>query len=47
LKPSAKDDNDIIEIFDNYELGAKQEFANNNFWRAPDQYDISELMQDL
>jgi hypothetical protein len=35
---TSKDDND---------LGAKEEFAHNNFWRKPDAYDISELLHEL
>jgi hypothetical protein len=35
---TSKDDND---------LGAKDEFAQNNYWRKPDAYDINDLLDEL
>lgn len=44
MKPAAKDSNDLVN---NNELGAKEEFANNNFWRAEAQYDLKELLNEV
>jgi hypothetical protein len=41
LKAGSKDDNDIIVVND---LGAKKEFAQNNYWRQPEQYDLDDLL---
>ena len=47
LKPQAKDSNDIEVGQNNNELGASEEYANNNFWRAPDAYDLDELLNEV
>ena len=46
LKPKIKDDNDLSFKTD-YNLGAKVEYAENNYWRPPQQYDIDELKELL
>lgn len=41
LKPVSKDTNDIVDEPVN-DLGAKEEFAHNNFWRQPDLHELDE-----
>ena len=42
LKPLSKDDSDALN-----DLGAKEDFAHNNYWRAPEVYSIDDLMNEL
>ncbi len=46
LKPVSKDTNDIVDEPVN-DLGAKEEFAHNNFWRQPDLHELDdELLKE-
>lgn len=45
LKPTAKDTNDVESNIN--ELGAKEEYAANNFWRAPEAYSLDDLLNEV
>lgn len=42
LKPLSKDDSDAQN-----DLGAQEDFAHNNYWRAPEMHSIEDLMKEL
>lgn len=42
LKPQSKDDNDLLKKLAQH-FDAKVEYAQNNYWRHPEQHDIDEL----
>ncbi len=49
LSAKTKDDNDVVLSREVLELGAKGEFANNNFWRTDavvNDADLEEMMRD-